>query len=283
MALRTEPGADSLDEVRRFYDALAPDYDLMTSFDARFAKERPWFQAIVDRFGMKSALDAGCGTGFHSILLSQLGLSVTGVDTSSAMVDLASKNARRLGVSISTLQESFSGISGIAPGPFDAVFCLGNSLVHLLTDDDLLAALRNFFAVLRPGGVFLLQVLNYERILARRDELPGRREAGGVAFERRYAYGTGTIPFSISKSGTGESAGSGGIVPGTARGKEPGRGQPEQSGSVTLRPMTRELLTAACARAGFADAGSFGDLAMGMFDPAVSPDLVILARRPDLP
>src|SRR6185503_20254368 len=61
------PGMDRMTEhgtaggVRRFYDSLAPDYDLMTSFDARFAKERPRFKEIVETYGIGRELDAGCG------------------------------------------------------------------------------------------------------------------------------------------------------------------------------------------------------------------------------
>ena len=39
-----------------------------------------------------------------------------------------------------------------------------SSLPHLLTDADLLAAFREFLAVLRPGGIVLCSVRDYERI-----------------------------------------------------------------------------------------------------------------------
>ena len=45
---------------------------------------------------------------------------------------------------------------------FDAVLCLGNSLPHLLTQADLVAALRSMAGVLRPGGLLILQNLNYD-------------------------------------------------------------------------------------------------------------------------
>jgi len=63
--------------IAKFYDLLAPDYDGMTGFADRFARETPAFQTLVRRYGIRQALDAGCGTGFHSILLSQLGVTVT--------------------------------------------------------------------------------------------------------------------------------------------------------------------------------------------------------------
>lgn len=250
------PGGDrgGIADVRRFYDSLAPDYDLMTSFDDRFAKERPWFEAIVLKFGIRTALDAGCGTGFHSILLSRLGVIVAGVDASPAMIERAGENAGRLGSAFTLHTGGFSEISSMASGPFDAVFCLGNSLVHLRSDALLGEALLNFRSVLRPGGVLVIQILNYDRILSERKELLGRREVGGKTFERRYAYNGETVTFTVSRG--------------------------EKTESVTHRPLTPGMVEKACVAAGFTDVNAFGDLAMGIFDPAGSPDLVVTAGRP---
>ena len=64
-----------------------------------------------------------------------------------------------------------TGLDNLAPAlplppsptlPFDAVLCLGNSLPHLLTQADLVAALRGMASVLRPGGLLILQNLNYD-------------------------------------------------------------------------------------------------------------------------
>ena len=247
------------EDVRRFYDALAPDYDLMTSFDDRFEKERPWFEAFVSKFGIRTALDAGCGTGFHSILLSRLGVSVAGIDASPAMIERARENARRLDSVVTLHTGGFSDISSIiegvlgAPGPFDAVFCLGNSLVHMLTDAELNEALTNFRSLLRPGGILVAQVLNYDRILSEKKELLGKREAGGMTFERRYAYHGETITFTLSRGANAE--------------------------AVELRPLTSETLLKSLEEAGFGEAEIFGSLAMGAFNPAASTDLVMTAKR----
>jgi hypothetical protein len=45
---------------------------------------------------------------------------------------------------------------------YDAVLCLGNSLPHLMTQADLVAALRGMAGVLRPRGLFVTQNLNYD-------------------------------------------------------------------------------------------------------------------------
>jgi predicted SAM-dependent methyltransferase len=47
---------------------------------------------------------------------------------------------------------------------FHVVLSFDNSLPHLLTDADLLAAFRELLSVLRPGGILLCSVRDYERI-----------------------------------------------------------------------------------------------------------------------
>ena len=53
---------------------------------------------------------------------------------------------------------------------FDAVLCLGNSFAHLPDfEGDLMhqrRALRNFKALLKPGGILVIDHRNYDEILA---------------------------------------------------------------------------------------------------------------------
>jgi hypothetical protein len=105
--------------------------------------------------------------------------------------------------------------------------------------------------------MLIVQLLNYEKILREKKNLLGKRDAGGRTFERRYDYRGETVTFTLSRG--------------------------EASESVTLRPLTRSMLEAACVAAGFTEISAFGDLAMGIFDLAGSTDLVLTARRPGRP
>jgi len=55
-------------------------------------------------------------------------------------------------------------------GDFDAVVCADNSLAHLLTAQDVAAALRDMRRVLRGGGLLLLTLRDYDDILRTRPE-----------------------------------------------------------------------------------------------------------------
>lgn len=69
------------------YRNIAPFYDtLVNPFMAPIRREAC---RVVRRYGFKRILDIGCGTGEQSILLSRLGVRVTGVDTSPSMLRVA--------------------------------------------------------------------------------------------------------------------------------------------------------------------------------------------------
>lgn len=76
------------------------------------------------------------------------------------------------------------------PESFDVVLSFDNSLPHLLTDADLLAAFREFPSVLRPGGIVLCSVRDYERIdRAETSTHPyGTRWRGGVEYRLRHDW-----------------------------------------------------------------------------------------------
>jgi glycine/sarcosine N-methyltransferase len=250
-----------LRDVARFYDELAPKYDAMTGFDRRFAHEKPFFRLLIENNSVKTAIDAGSGTGFHSLLLAQLGVTVTAVDVSGEMLNLLRAHAKDMGLTVRVLQSSFQSLAKkLHPGT-DAVFCLGNSLSHLLTPADLADSVRNFAELLRPGGILFVQILNYERILSSRARVQSVKEEGGSVYVRFYDFGGELLGFNIltlRKTG-------GGFAP--------------ELQSVALRPLRNRDIVAALEAGGFEDIRSFGSIAMEDYNPAESKDLVILARR----
>ena len=50
---------------------------------------------------------------------------------------------------------------------FDLIFCIGNSMVHLNDNEEILRFLRNCKKSLKVGGYLLLQIVNYDRILVK--------------------------------------------------------------------------------------------------------------------
>jgi len=138
---------------------------------------------------------------------------------------------------------------------------MGNTLAHLLTRTALEETLRGFAALIRPGGVLFLQVLNYDGILSRRERVQNVREENGVTFVRFYDFEEPLLRFNIlrlEKKGT--------------------EIRPRLS-SIELRPVLRAELEELLASAGFGDRKVSGDITMKKFNPATSSDLVVLAVR----
>jgi glycine/sarcosine N-methyltransferase len=253
-----EPPSSQAHVVEEFYDRLAHDYDTMTTYEKRFFVEEPFFRLLVQRYRITSALDAGCGTGFHSVLLARLGLRVTAVDISQRMLDELLRHSAELKLGVTTVRAEFRDIPALVADRFDAVFCMGNSLPHLLTPQDLRSSLEAFGRVLTPGGLLFLQVLNYDRILRTRPEIQNVKETDRGTFIRSYQFSDETIQFSIRKTGGGAGE--------------------DSLQSVRLRPVLSAELSTILAAVGFGEIHLFGSVAMEEFDPAVSKDLVILAK-----
>ena len=151
-----------------FYDAVADQYHLFF---------RDW-AATVDREGMTlrrlfkdrdvaRVLDASCGTGTQAIALAKLGFEVTAADPSQNMLLKAMEHAHDYGVANKMVitRASFLELPQVVTGPFDAVITKGNALSHLLTDVEILQALSNFYALLRPGGTVLIGIRNFELLV----------------------------------------------------------------------------------------------------------------------
>ena len=233
----------------------------MTGFEQRFPHERPFFRMLIERYKLENALDAGCGTGFHSILLAQLGLQVTATDISEEMLMQTRKHAKEYGVHIKIINSTFPEVRKVIRTRFESVFCLGNTFAHLLTEKEFLSSLKSFYEVMRPEGILFLQILNYNRILAHHDRIQSIKEANGKMFVRFYDYEDKLIRFNIlTVEKTKE-----GIV--------------HSLRSVMVRPWIESDIVSLLRTVGFTDVKIFGSIAMEKYDAKTSKDVVLLARR----
>lgn len=247
-----------------FYNRLAEFFDVMTDWQSRLAVELPFIEKTFKRYHVQTILDAACGTGGHSIALAQRGYQVTGADISATMIARAHANAERAGLSIPFHTARFQDLRQTLNRRFDAVLCLGNSFVHILSDDDALASLVNMRECLRAGGVLILHNLNYDK---RWREKPrwfavnaGVLQNGETLVWRFADYGADLITFNIalftkSESGTWS----------------------VQVQSTFQRPYQKSEIENLLHRAGFGEIKFYGNLQGEPFDAAQSPDLVAVA------
>jgi glycine/sarcosine N-methyltransferase len=244
-----------------FYDALAANYDSMTEFSRRIKIESSSFRELIDRYNLKSALDAGCGTGFHSFILSQMGMQVTAADVSRAMLNQMRKNARDLGLHVKMVHSSLSGLKTAVREKYDSVFCLGNTLAHILTKKELIDSLRTFYQLLNSSGILLFQILNYDRILKTRERVQSVKEADNKIFIRFYDYDKKQICFNLLTIDKNK------------------RGITNSLISTRLYPWLAKDIVKILRQAKFKNIRLFDTIAKGVFDKRSSKDLVVFAQK----
>ncbi|MCM2414770.1 MULTISPECIES: class I SAM-dependent methyltransferase [unclassified Streptomyces] len=166
-----EPAADRPpSSVRQFYDGLAADYDLMyADWEASVERQAAALSTLIGSVLPDGAslsydvLDCACGIGTQSLGLAALGHRVTGSDLSPVA---AARAVREAGARELRLPAAAADMRALPfrDGSFDVVVCADNALPHLLTPRAVLAALREMYRVLRPGGVLLLSTRPYDRL-----------------------------------------------------------------------------------------------------------------------
>jgi SAM-dependent methyltransferase len=105
-------------------------------------------------------LDCAAGTGTFAVGLALRGFAVVATDASEAMIARTRALAARHSVDLEARVCAWEDLSG--PPSFDAVFCVGNSLVHAEGQAARRRALAVMAGVLRPGGVFVVTSRNWE-------------------------------------------------------------------------------------------------------------------------
>lgn len=249
------------------YDEFSADYDRFVDWPARLAVELPFIEEQLRAIGGRCVLDAACGTGMHTIALARMGYDVTGADLSMGMIERARANASAEGVDVRFEVAGFDELATRVGAGYDAVLCLGNSLPHLLTLDDLASTLADFAACLRSEGLLLLQNRNFDAVLARRERWMGpqshREGEEEWLFFRFYDFEPdATLTFNVV----------------TLR-RVGGEEWSQRADSVRLWPLQRDDLVNVLELADFSDIACWGDLQSTRFDPLTSGNLVVTARR----
>jgi SAM-dependent methyltransferase len=242
------------------------DYRRLVAWPERIEREWPFLERALGTSGR--VLDLGSGTGEHSRSLASKGLEVVGIDSSPAMLSKAGDTP--LPPNLTFVEGDISEVEHLTSGMFDGAICLGNTLPHLRD----LPAMARFAAGLRrrlrPGAAFVLQVLNYDKVLG-----SGQRS---LPLNFRKDEGEGEVVF--LRLMTPRPDGSVVFTPTTLRYRPDGDPPVEviSARNVQLKGWRRHELEAALDAAGFARREVFGTVADVPFDPLQSPDIVIIAR-----
>lgn len=160
-----QPGRDSwFKEVftEEYFRSIPPNLEQQTEREIQF---------IEQSLGLESGarlLDLACGYGRHSIGLAQRQIEVVGLDLSMDMLQRALAQAQRRALSIKFIHADMRSLS------FNEVFdgcLLWQSSFGYFDDISNFKVLQGIWRSLKPGGRFLLDVLNRDHVVA---QMPSR-------------------------------------------------------------------------------------------------------------
>jgi SAM-dependent methyltransferase len=174
-----------MSDTRQFYAGLAPFYHLIyPNWSASMQRQARLIDSVIRESCDKvsTVLDVSCGIGTQAIGLAQLGYKVVASDLSSEEVERAKREADARSLSITFSVADMRSAHDHHKKEFDVVLSADNSVPHLLSDEDILTAFKQFYACTRPGGGCLVTVRDYEKEDQSRQQVKpyGVREENGV-------------------------------------------------------------------------------------------------------
>jgi len=163
------------DDTAAFYNDLAEQYHLLyedwdRAIDRQASILGPLLETRVGSAPLR-VLDCASGIGTQAIGLAARGHAVTASDLSASAVRRAQREAKQRELALEFHVADMRDLSLLPQSRFDAVVAGDNALPHLLSGEDLGKALSSIFQVLRPGGLLLATIRDYDRLLQAKPEL----------------------------------------------------------------------------------------------------------------
>lgn len=143
------------DDIREYWSQRAETYDLSAGHGiAQVAEREAWKRLITAHLGSgqsRKCLDLACGTGVMTMLMHELGFTVTGLDFTEAMMARAQRKAEHADARILFLTRDAEATSE-PENSYDAI--IARHLVWTLADPE--TAFHDWFRILKPVGRLLI-------------------------------------------------------------------------------------------------------------------------------
>ncbi|MDF1519949.1 MAG: class I SAM-dependent methyltransferase [Brevefilum sp.] len=257
---------------QNMYDKFSQNYDRFVNWDARLSSEIPFLLTKLSALARENSqkpwiLDTACGTGHHAIALAKQGFNCIGADVSAGMIDIARENAINQDVQVVFKRVGFGDLdAAFGSAKFDGLLCLGNSLPHVLGEENLLKALADFRTVLKKNGLLIIQNRNFDKVMAEKNrwmEPQTYREADHTwIFSRFYDFEDDeqlTFNIQILTSQAGEDF-------------------TQEIISTSLWPIRKETILKTLKKSGFKSLQFYGNLEGAEFNGLSSPNLVVVTK-----
>ncbi len=150
---------------------LADHYSwLFGGLDAKCLENKNFFIShAIKPFKNGRAADLGCGSGFQSIPLAQIGFNVTSIDKCSKLLAELNKNKGEL--SITTINDDLGNLNIHCPEELELIICMGDTLTHLETKSKVKDLFAMSYRLLVKDGIFVLTYRDLSHELKELDRL----------------------------------------------------------------------------------------------------------------
>ena len=243
-----------------FYNDISGNYDEMFNFEKDLASAEAVVTELKEQFNFEKALDIGCGTGSYTIALARSGVKATGMDLSSSMLDAAKTNSIAFGLDIDFVNSGMTQMLFNIDQKFDLIMCMGNTLAHLLSKEDLSSMLTACRQLLNPGGHLVLNLLNYDRILAKKERIIGITRSENHEFIRFNDFEPPYVNFNLLEINWDKKTPAHKIL------------------STKLYPYTHLEIESALLKAEFKISKIYGNLKFDKYSPETSRAILIIAQ-----
>lgn len=158
-------------------------YQILSQYYDQLFTYSPKVKEFLSHFVTKdvNALDLGCGTGRLTHDLYDLGMNVIGIDLDHHMIDIAKAKYPYI-----TFKE-LNMLHGFSNPPYELITCFGNTIPHL-NKEELIEIFSLIQKHLSNQGFFIIQTLNYNRILKEKLKSLKPLQYENIHLSRNYQY-----------------------------------------------------------------------------------------------
>ncbi|MFH1391592.1 MAG: methyltransferase domain-containing protein [Candidatus Diapherotrites archaeon] len=154
-------------------------------WEARRKGENGFLENTLRENKCTKIFDSTLGDGCDSVHLIKKGFDVTSNEVDSNFLAKAIQNSKNHNVKLKVTEHDWRNVSEhLGINVFDAVLCLGNSIAYLFKKNDRLKSIKEFFRILKPGGILIIDERNHRYLLNNREEILN----GNFKYKGKYVY-----------------------------------------------------------------------------------------------
>ena len=179
--------------IDHYENHLADDYSwLFGGIKVKTEENRIFFEShsIIPR-SSGIAVDLGCGSGFQSIPLANIGFDVNAIDSSGKLLRELNNNSE--GLTIKTIKDDILNFQNHLTKKIELVICMGDTITHIDSKEKIKNLFHNVSKTLENNGRFILTLRDLMHELTELDRFIPVKSDGSKIFTCFLEYQKETV------------------------------------------------------------------------------------------